>query len=295
MWRLSPLSEDFRENGHHFMILDVPIGYNLSWLCIFASELQMFRYTGLKHEPSTGKSMGLEHVLLTCFVGATVVGMSKRQPFPDVSQRFGIMLLLIGLLGILAQNAPEPPSDRFWQFTLTFVGGVGVVIGMKHLAYTRMDVLIAPFSGILLCAGSIGLLWDEWGQLSQFEQIAAFVLAAFLCIGEVYLVFRGLLIGRLPLAWSQAGLRNLQRGLIDGPNGAIACFEKAWDVEKEHLNPMAYLALQRINEAKGDVNETNKWAELLLEQGGENAVDEAWINAIEDALISSGIKHFEAE
>ncbi len=239
--------------------------------------------------------MGLEHVLLACIAGAAVVGMSKRQPFPEVSQRFGIMLLLIGLIGILAQNAPEPPSDRFWQLAFTFVGGLGVVVGMRHLAYTRMDVLIAPFSGILLCVGSIGLLWDEWSILSEFEQIAAFILAAFLCTGEVYLVFRGLLIGRLPQAWSQAGLRNLQRGLIDGPNGAISCFEKAWDVEKEHLNPMAYLALQRITAAKGDVHEANEWAERLIEQGGEKAVDEAWIVAIEEALTNSGLSGYEAE
>ena len=72
--------------------------------------------------------MGLEHVLLACIAGATVVGMSKRQPFPEVSQRFGIMLLLIGLIGILAQNAPEPPSDRFWQLAFTIVGGLGVVV-----------------------------------------------------------------------------------------------------------------------------------------------------------------------
>ena len=239
--------------------------------------------------------MGLEHVLLACIAGVTVVGMSKRQPFPELSQRFGVVLLFIGLIGILAQNAPDPPSDRFWQFVLTSIGGIGVVVGMRHMAYTRMDVLIAPFSGILLCVGSIGLLWDEWSRLSEFEQIGAFILSAFLCIGEVYLVFRGLLIGRLPQAWSQAGLRNLQRGLIDGPNGALTCFEKAWDVEDEHLNPMAYLALQRINAAKGDVQESNKWAERLLEQGGERAVDEAWIKAIEGALSSSGIKANEAE
>ncbi|MDP6010290.1 MAG: hypothetical protein QF707_00695 [Candidatus Poseidoniaceae archaeon] len=239
--------------------------------------------------------MGLEHILLVCITGVTVIGMSKRQPFPEVSKRFGAMLLLIGAIGIVAQNAPTPPSDRSWQYGLTFVGGIGVVVGMRHLTYTRMDVLIAPFSGILLCAGSIGLLWDEWSVLSEFEQIASFILSSFLCIGEVYLVFRGLLIGRLPQAWSQAGLRNLQRGLIDGPNGALACFEKAWDVEKEHLNPMAYLALQRIYAAKGDIHQSNKWAERLIEQGGEKAVDEAWIKAIERALSSSGIKVHEGE
>ena len=158
-----------------------------------------------------------------------------------------------------------------------------------------MDVLIAPFAGLMLCVGSIGILWDEWSVLSRYEQISAFILASFLCTGEVYLVFRGLLIGRLPMAWSQAGLRNLQRGIFDGPNGAISCFEKAWDVEKEHLNPMAYLALQRIYSARGNIAKAEEWAVRLSEQGGQMAVDKTWVKAVESALRSSGFSLTECE
>jgi len=239
--------------------------------------------------------MGIEHALLCSALGLILIVMSAHQPFPEVSRRFGSLLLVLGLLGLLAESAPKPPSDWIWLATLTLIGGLGVVVGMRHMTYTRMDVLIAPSAGVLLCAGSIGLLWNEWDAMSTFEQISAFILASFVCMGEVYLVFRGLLIGRLPQAWSQAGLRNLQRGLLDGPNGALICFEKAWDIEKEHLNPMAYLALYRIHSARGDTVLAADWGQRLAEQGGEEAVDSAWIEAIDSALATIGLQYTESE
>ncbi|MBT7938362.1 MAG: hypothetical protein HN696_04300 [Euryarchaeota archaeon] len=238
--------------------------------------------------------MGMEHAALACVLGLILMWMSRNQPFPEVSRRFGIILLMLGFLGLLSESAPRPTTDRVWLITYTGLGGLGVVIGMRHMTHTRMDVLIAPASGFLLCIGVIGLLWNEWRVLSEFEQIASFLLASFLCMGEVYLVFRGLLIGKLPQSWSQAGLRNLQRGILDGPNGAISCFEKAWDVEKEHLNPMAYLALQRIFYARGDSVNADEWALKLAENGGKNAVDEAWIKAVDDSLKRLGMD-FEQE
>ena len=158
--------------------------------------------------------MGMEHAALACVLGLILMGMSRNQPFPEVSRRFGIILLMLGFLGLLSESAPRPTTDRVWLITYTGLGGLGVVIGMRHMTHTRMDVLIAPASGFLLCIGVIGLLWNEWRVLSEFEQIASFLLASFLCMGEVYLVFRGLLIGKLPQSWSQAGLRSLQRGIL---------------------------------------------------------------------------------
>ena len=103
--------------------------------------------------------------------------------------------------------------------------------------------------------------------------------------GQTWLVFRGLLIGRLPLAWSQAGMVALQRGQIGGENGAIACFEKGWDAEEEHLNPMAYLALHRIHLFIQDEETANEWLESLLSVGGEDGVAVEWIAAIHAALL----------
>jgi hypothetical protein len=76
----------------------------------------------------------------------------------------------------------------------------------------------------------------------------------------------------------------LQRGQIDGDNGAIACFEKGWDAEEEHLNPMAYLALHRIHLFTENQEMADEWFESLLAAGGEEAVAIEWIQAIHDAL-----------
>ena len=92
------------------------------------------------------------------------------------------------------------------------------------------------------------------------------------------------MIGKLSRSWSQAGLRQLQRGLIEGEKGALSCFEKAWDIENEHLNPMAYIALQRIHLHLGNDAESEQWGERLQEFGGESAVAEEWVDAIESAI-----------
>ena len=102
-----------------------------------------------------------------------------------------------------------------------------------------MDVLIAPSSGFLLVIGTISLFSNEWPTLTSFEQISAFILISLIIFLNIYLIFRTLLIGKLPMAWSQSGLRQLRRGIIFGERGAISCFEKAWDVDEEHLNAMA--------------------------------------------------------
>ena len=39
----------------------------------------------------------------------------------------------------------------------------------------------------------------------------------------------------------------LLQGRLTGRNSAIECFEKGWDADEEHLNPMAYVALHRIH------------------------------------------------
>ena len=183
--------------------------------------------------------------------------MSNRQPFPEFSKNFGILLLFLAIFVKIALSAPDPISllQIFGLFTI--IGGLGVVVGVRHMVVTRKDVLIAPFSGALFCAGVTGLFWFEWDSMnSNFEQIISFLLLCLLYSLEVYLVFRGLLIGKLSRAWSQSGLRQIQRGLIEGEKGAISCFEKAWDMEEEHLNSMAYIALVKCNLHIGNIDES---------------------------------------
>ena len=215
---------------------------------------------------------------LLLFVG------SKSQPFPRPSRRFGIFILALTSLVAVGQMAPKPITVTGHLILLTGIGSFGLLAGIRHLIRTRREVLIAPFSGFLFCVGVGGLMVQTWSSLNQFEQWAGFLSLVMLGGGQTWLVFRGLLIGRLPLAWSQAGMVALQRGQIDGDKGAIACFEKGWDAEEEHLNPMAYLALHRIHLFIEDQHVADEWFESLLAAGGEEAVAIEWIQAVHDAL-----------
>ena len=47
---------------------------------------------------------------------------------------------------------------------------------------------------------------------------------------------------------------------------------------------MAYIALQRIHIHLGNGAEAEQWGERLQEFGGESAVAEEWIDAIESAI-----------
>ena len=87
---------------------------------------------------------------------------------------------------------------------------------------TRREVLVAPMSGFLFCVGVGGLMIQTWSTLNTIEQWSGFLALVVLSGGQVWLVFRGLLIGRLPLAWSQAGIVALNRGQVSGPHGALS-------------------------------------------------------------------------
>tara|TARA_B100000767_G_scaffold213002_1_gene200286 strand:+ start:576 stop:1346 length:771 start_codon:yes stop_codon:yes gene_type:complete len=245
--------------------------------------------------------------ILICFeavIGLLLFIGSKSQPFPQPSRRFGLFILSLSSMVAVGQMAPNPVTVTGHLVLLTGVGSFGLLAGIHHLVRTRREVLLAPFSGFFFCAGVGGLMVQTWENLNQFEQWSGFLSLVMLGGGQTWLVFRGLLIGRLPLAWSQAGMVALQRGQIDGENGAIACFEKGWDAEEEHLNPMAYLALHRIHLFIEDESTANDWLESLLSVGGEEAVAIEWIQAIHNALerIDSSastrlpsIHHFEQE
>jgi|TARA_B100001540_G_scaffold311231_1_gene330344 hypothetical protein len=228
--------------------------------------------------------MTLLYTGISIVLGLILIWMSKNQPFPEHSQKFGFLLIVLGSLGFIAEQAEREVGPTVEPLILTILGGLGVVIGLIHAIRTRMDVLIAPFSGFLLVVGTISLFSNEWSSLSNFEQISAFVLISLIILLNIYLVFRTLLIGKLPLAWSQSGLRQLRRGVIFGDRGAISCFEKAWDVDEEHLNAMAYSALSLIHQHFENEEEYKKWNHRLLELGGFESVDDTWISAVKDGL-----------
>ncbi|MGY8669714.1 MAG: hypothetical protein ACKVJ7_01540 [Candidatus Poseidoniales archaeon] len=225
-------------------------------------------------------------ILLEAAVGLSLLVMSRQQPFPGPARRMGWLMIGVFALFVLAETAPREVAVLSHLVLLIILGGIGTLKGIHNMMITRREVLVAPFSGALFCAGSIGLMAEDWPNLSTFEHFAAFLTAVLLIGGQVWLVFRGLLIGRLPLAWSQAGIQALQRGLIEGEHGAIWCFERAWDLEEEHLNPMAWIALEKINRHLGNDSKADEWQTRAAESGGVEAVASEWIEAIEQALKS---------
>ena len=220
---------------------------------------------------------------------------SKSQPFPTPARRFGWFILMVGGLLLLGQSAPNPTSLEAHLTILSVFGAFGLVSGINLMLRTRREVLVAPMSGFMFCVGVAGLITQTWDELNKFEHWAGFLALVVLAGGQTWLVFRGLLIGRLPLAWSQAGMVALHRGQLRGPHGAIECFEKAWDAEEEHLNPMAYSALSKIFQALEEADRATHWNELFLESGGSESVAIEWLSAIDDCLSSMGFTTFSSE
>ena len=152
------------------------------------------------------------------------------------------------------------------------------------MTVTHRDVVVAPFGGILLCIGSISLLSDRWGDYDQAEQLISFALASVLVTLEIYLAFRGLVIGVQGISWSKSGLRQVRRGLLEGPRGAVSHFEKSWHSEDQWLTAMSHAALVLIHRHMGD-SENEELHDLELEKlGGWDSVDESWTGAIREGL-----------
>ena len=220
---------------------------------------------------------------------------SKSQPFPTPARRFGWFILVVSGLLLLGQSAPNPTSLEGHLAILSVFGAFGLVSGINLMLRTRREVLVAPMSGFMFCVGVTGLITQTWDELNKFEHWAGFLALVVLAGGQTWLVFRGLLIGRLPLAWSQAGMVALHRGQLRGPHGAIECFEKAWDAEEEHLNPMAYSALSKIFQALDEAEKATHWNELFLESGGNESVAIEWLDALDECLSNLGLTTLSSE
>ena len=226
-------------------------------------------------------------------VALALITMSKWQPFPGPSKRYGYLLLTIAALLLVGETAPRPTGVQVHLILLLIYGALGLIRGIPNMLNSRDEVVVAPFAGVLFSVSATALMSEQWGTLSVFEEYAAFSTIVVIGACQTWLVFRGLLIGRLPLAWSKAGLVALERGQVSGEHGALECFENAWDLEEEHLNPMAWVALERIQIFLGNSEEAKHWSKRLAESGGEQAVAKEWIEAIDSAI--SKLKVLEEE
>tara|TARA_B100000482_G_scaffold32425_1_gene20626 strand:- start:325 stop:1044 length:720 start_codon:yes stop_codon:yes gene_type:complete len=223
-------------------------------------------------------------LVLEFAVAISLLVLSRRQPFPGPSRRYGSVLLVIAILLLIGESSPRATNPQVHMILLLVYGGLGLVRGIHNMVKTREEVIVAPFAGFLFSISATAMMAEQWPDLSKFEEYAAFATIVLIGMGQTWLVFRGLLIGRLPLAWSKSGLMALQRGHINGEHGAIECFERAWDLEEEHLNPMAWFALSKINESIGNKKEAEHWSQRMEESGGIDAIAKEWIEAIESAI-----------
>lgn len=223
-------------------------------------------------------------LVLEFALSVSLIFMSKRQPFPGPSRRYGLVLLTFAALFLLGESGPRPTNVQVHLLFLLIYGSLGLLRGVQNMLVSRDEVIIAPFAGIMFSVAATAMMADQWESLSVAEEYAAFATIVALGGGQTWLVFRGLLIGRLPMAWSKAGIVALEKGQISGDHGAIQCFERAWDLEEEHINPMAWSALHRIYDFVGNEQEAEHWGKRLAESGGQEAVAKEWIDAIDDAL-----------
>ena len=223
-------------------------------------------------------------LVLEFALSLSLILMSKRQPFPGPSRRYGLVLLTFAALFLLGESGPRPTEVQVHLLFLLVYGSLGLLRGVQNMLVSRDEVIVAPFAGIMFCVAATAMMANQWESLTVAEEYAAFATIVALGGGQTWLVFRGLLIGRLPMAWSKAGIVALEKGQISGDHGAIQCFERAWDLEEEHINPMAWSALNRIHNFVGNEQEAEHWGKRLAESGGQEAVAKEWIMAIDEAL-----------
>ena len=223
-------------------------------------------------------------IALFAGLGLTVFYYSRHQPFPEISSRFALVLLVTGAILWLSTTAPRETGESVPAVVATVIGGAAVVIGVVQMSILRNDVIVAPFGGVLLCMGATSLMVDRWPGMEQTEQIGSFAVASLLVMLEIYLAFRGLVVGVQGISWSKSGLRQVRRGLIHGPKGAVSHFERSWDMEDPWINVMSHAALALIHRHSGDSEAEREHVVELEKAGGWESVDQSWIEAIEKAL-----------
>ena len=224
-------------------------------------------------------------ILLFAVLGIVIYWYSRKQPFPEISGLFAAILLFIAMILWLATSAPRGGGNElFPAYIASIIGGLAVIFGVIKMSVTNDDVVVAPFGGILFCIGSITLLSERWSDAEQIEQIGSFILTSALVILEIYLIFRGLIVGVQAISWSKSGLRQISRGLIHGDSGAIAHFEKSWDMDEQWINAMSHAALALIYEKENNEKSRMEHIVRLEKIGGWGAVDESWVETIRKSL-----------
>ncbi|MBJ83988.1 MAG: hypothetical protein CMB52_00505 [Euryarchaeota archaeon] len=231
------------------------------------------------------------------FLGGTsalLLWMSRAQPFPEIGSRWAwVMLCFAGVL-TMSTNSPRITSEETPVVFAGCMGALGVMIGAIH-DRRNQDVILAPFAGMWFVAATVSILTEGWSGYSTTEQWFGFFVATTVVLLELFLFWKGLVIGVQGRSWSQAALRQLDRGLIDGERGAISMFEKSWSVDESWLDAMSHSALIRIHEYNGNQSAAQKHRNQLERLGGENIVEGAWLSKIDACLTRLGKRDSEEE
>lgn len=222
---------------------------------------------------------------LLALIGGILLYLSRDQPFPEISRKHGWFLLAIAGMMLVAMASPRQfDQARVAATIVALVGGLLMLLGAWHIAITKRDVIVGPLAGILLCAGAGALFAEDWSISTTAEQATGFITLSVLFLLETYLFFKGMIVGTSARMWSAAGLRQIERGLLQGKHGAIGCFERAWDFEEEYINAMSHLALTRIHSHLGNDKSAGEHHERLQRLGGEESMDATWVEAVESSL-----------
>ena len=223
-------------------------------------------------------------IVLFFALGAVSLYYARIQPFPEFGNRFGWSSIAFGLVFLISRNAPRDTAILAPTVTAAIFGGLAVIYGVRHMVVTQQDVLVAPFGGVLLCVGTVSLMADSWNEMNSTDHLISFVTASVVVMLEIYLAFRGLVVGVQGITWSKSGLRQVSRGLLQGPRGAISHFERSWDMDDQWLNAMSHAALALIHKHLGDEAAEKEHIQELQAIGGWDAVDKNWIETIEGEL-----------
>ena len=223
-------------------------------------------------------------IVLFFALGAISLYYARLQPFPEFGNKFGWSSIALGLTFLISRNAPRDTAILAPTVTAAIFGGLAVIYGVRHMVVTQQDVLVAPFGGILLCVGTVSLMADSWNEMNSTDHLISFVTASVVVMLEIYLAFRGLVVGVQGITWSKSGLRQVSRGLLQGPRGAISHFERSWDMDDQWLNAMSHAALALIHKHLGDEAAEKEHVQELQAIGGWDAVDKNWIQTIEGEL-----------
>jgi len=231
--------------------------------------------------------LGDRMLLWTALFGLVSVALfwyARHQPFPEHGNLAASLFLFTAFILFIALSSPRPTSPTIPPILAIVLGGWFTIIGGYHMGRTQRDVIVAPFAGIILVSGLFGVVTNGWTEQTSTEQIGNFLIASIFVLLEIYLLFRGLVVGIQGITWSKSGLRQLERGLVHGPHGATAHFERSWDMDDPAMSAMAHAALALIHRSFENKEEYEIHLKRLDRFGGWDAVDSSWIEAINSRL-----------